>query len=161
MANKNIDGRTLWNPNSGIIQSAGPQGTGGAAGAMNKLAVAITAGQTLIWVIKCFMTDNVSIQINWTGTLKGVFTVQMGLDYSEFETGAPQVNGTWLDITANGVTKYPGVTKLGTDPSGANTGPVIINIWNLSGPYVYLLYTADGAAPGSGTMTGFNHGKGL
>jgi hypothetical protein len=161
MANKNIDGRTLWNPLSGIIKACGANGTGGAAGDLNKLSVAITAGQTLLWVIKVFMTDNISIQLNWTGTLKGVWTLGTCLDYCEFENGANQTPGTWTDITANGTTKYPGVTKMGTDPSGSNTGPVLFNVWNIAEPFLELTYTADASAPGSGTITGWQNGKGL
>lgn len=148
MANKNIDGRNQFNIANGRFWSA--------------KSVAIAAAATITYVFKCFMTDNISIQLNWTSTLKGVFTLQTCLDYCEDETGSSATYpGTWTDITANASTKYPYVGEFGTAPSGSNTGPFLFNVWNLAEPFLQLTYTADGTTPGSGTITGFQNGKGL
>lgn len=87
--------------------------------------------------------DNVSIQLNFSGTPTGTFSVQGSLDYKAYPlTGVQESAGNWITITT-------------ASASGA-AGNVLFDLNQLSFPWVRVIYTRSG---GSGTLDGFISAK--
>lgn len=90
--------------------------------------------------------DNVSIQLQWTGTPNGTFSVQGSLDYAVNEvTGVVQNAGTWIEVT------------LPTTPIAAGVaGEILIDTAMLSFPWIRIQYTNTSS---TGTLNGYISGK--
>jgi hypothetical protein len=80
--------------------------------------------------------DNVSIQLNFTGTPTGGFAIQGSLDYA-VENGTPTNAGNWVPLA------------LTPNPAAAGSaGTILLNLTELSFPWIRVVYT-----PSSGTGT--------
>lgn len=87
-----------------------------------------------------------SIQVIWTGTPTGTFSVQGSLDYFLGPDGKPGNVGTWDDM---------GISV--TAPSGS-AGKALVDITITGIPWVKIVYTNTS---GTGTLTAYQHGKGV
>lgn len=106
---------------------------------------AITAGDmsgniTQLTPTNIQFMDNVAIQLNFTGTPTGSFSIQGSLDYNPV-TGA----GNWVALT---LTPSPGA-------SGA-AASILIDMNQLSFPWIRVVYTASS---GSGILDAWISGK--
>ena len=89
--------------------------------------------------------DNVSMQLNFTGTPTGTFTVQGSLDYQQTSPFAKAAIGNWIDIT------------LPTTPAAAGSAnQILIDMNQLSFPWIRVKYTASS---GSGTLNAYISAK--
>lgn len=85
--------------------------------------------------------DNVAIELIWTGTPNGTFTVDGSLDYA-LTNGAA---GTWVSLT------------LSPAPAAAGSASnALINLNGLAFPWIRVTYTN---ASSTGTLTGYISGK--
>jgi hypothetical protein len=96
--------------------------------------------------------DSVAIQLKWTGTPTGTFTVDGSLDYNPGlpQSGAPPGganNGTWTSL----------VLSPAPVASGA-AGNILLNLNQLAFPWIRVTYTN---ASGTGTLTGYISAKSL
>lgn len=96
-------------------------------------------------VFICRFLDNVGIQLHWTGTPTGTFTVQTSTDHEEDNQGNVHVAGTWITIPLSS-----SITAAGS-PDDAK-----IAINQIDGSYLRLVYTR---ASGSGALNMFINGK--
>lgn len=87
-----------------------------------------------------------SVQVVWTGTPTGVFSLQGSLDYTVDPSGAVKNAGTWEDL---------GIAL--TAPAGA-AGNDLADITITGIPWIRVIYTN---ASGTGTLTATGHGKGV
>lgn len=86
-----------------------------------------------------------SVQLQWTGTPTGTFSVQSSLDYSASPQGNILNAGTWTDI---------GISV--TSPSGSAGGAIVD--MSLTGlPYLRMVYTN---VSGTGTLQALIFAKG-
>lgn len=81
-------------------------------------------------------SDILGIQINYTGSPVGSFSVQASLDHAQDAQGNIQVAGNWADVylTVNGA-----LTSSIAVPAG--TSPILIDVYGPSMPYFRLVYT--------------------
>lgn len=89
--------------------------------------------------------DNVSMQLNFTGTPTGTFTVQGSLDYQQTSPFAKAAIGNWIDLTLS--------------PSPAATGSasqILLDLNQLSFPWIRVKYTRSS---GSGTLNAYISAK--
>lgn|SRR5574343_709044 len=89
--------------------------------------------------------DNISIQLNFTGTPTGTFSVQGSLDYQQTSPFAKAATGNWIDLTLS--------------PSPAASGSasqILLDLNQLSFPWIRVKYTRSS---GSGTLNAFISGK--
>lgn len=96
--------------------------------------------------------DSVAIQLQWTGTPTGTFSVQGSLDYSPGlpQTAAPPGGanpGTWTPITLS-----PAPVASGS------SGVILLNLNQLAFPWIRVQYTN---ASGTGVLTGYISAKSL
>lgn len=96
-----------------------------------------SAPQPIQWV------DNVSIQLNFTGTPTGVFQVLGSLDYSP--------GGPVYPIPANAGNFVPITLPTVPVASGA-AGQILLDLNQLSFPWIKVVYTPSG---GAGTLDGY------
>jgi hypothetical protein len=98
-------------------------------------------------VVEIKLQDNIGIQLQWTGTPGGTFSVQVSMDY-------------FLDINNNVVNAGTWTTIPLTPPVVASGSPgnAYIDMNQLSAPYIRVVYTA---ASGAGTLNGFIIAKGV
>lgn len=91
--------------------------------------------------------DNVSIQLNFTGTPTGTFSIQGSLDHAESSPGVVTNAGNWIAIT------------LPTSPAASGSaGNILIDMQELSFPWVRIVYTH---ASGTGTLDAYISGKSI
>lgn len=89
--------------------------------------------------------DNVGLQLQWTGSPVGTFSVQVSADYAISSiTGAVTNPGTW--------------STLPPAPTTASGSPIYIDLNQLSAPFVRVVYTKTS---GSGTLQGYITAKAL
>jgi hypothetical protein len=88
--------------------------------------------------------DNVGIQLVWTGSPIGSFSVQVSIDHREVN-GVVSNSGTWVNITLN-----PTISAVGSGDSA------YIELNQLSASYIRVVYTASS---GAGTLNAYICGK--
>lgn len=97
-------------------------------GALTSQAIALT------------QVDNVAVQLAWTGSPTGTFTVQGSIDYVPLPGGGSSLNaGTWTTITLPT-----------TAATGGAAGTLLINMNDLGFPWMRVVYTPTS---GTGTLT--------
>ena len=100
--------------------------------------------------ISCAYLDNLSIQLDWSGTPDGSFKVQASNDHEEVNQGGVAVvtiPGSWVDIPLSTT-----ITATGS----ADDAQIALN--QIPGPYVRVVYTASS---GTGSLNCFVSGKGI
>lgn len=90
--------------------------------------------------------DNICIELFWTGSPVGTFAVQGSLDYAQDEFGNVTNTGHWVPMALN------------PSPSTAAGSPILIDMNQLSFPYIRVIYTKTS---GTGTLQGYVGGKQL
>ncbi len=110
----------------------------------NSVSMATSSTSHAVEVIN---QDNIGIQLHWTGTPTGTFSVQVSSDYSQDYLGNIQNAGHWIALPLS-----PAITAAGS-PDDA-----YIDLNQLSAMYVRVVYTA---VSGSGTLTGYVVAKGV
>jgi len=93
------------------------------------------------------LQDNMGIQLNWSGSPVGSFSVQVSMDHKEDIEGNIVVPGHWIDIPLN-----PTISAVGM----ADVAYIDLN--QLSAMYLRVVYTASS---GSGTLDAFVNAKGV
>lgn len=103
------------------------------------MSATITSTPTnILWL------DNVGIQLIFTGTPTGTFSVEVSNDYAT-ENGTPIDSGTWTAIS------------FGSAPTaGGAAGNIYLDINQLSAAYVRVVYSPTS---GSGTLDAYITGK--
>jgi hypothetical protein len=91
--------------------------------------------------------DNVGIQLNWTGTPVGTFSVQVSIDHAQDANGNVTVPGSWTSLALN-----PAITAAG----GPDTAYIDLN--QMSASYIRVVYARTS---GSGTLNAFITAKGV
>lgn len=91
--------------------------------------------------------DNVGIQMIWTGTPTGTFSVQVSINYQRDINGNVTNAGTWTSIPLS-----PAIAAAGS----ADNAYVDLN--QLSAPYIRVVYTRSS---GTGTLNVLGIGKGV
>lgn len=126
-----------------------------------RLANAVTLSGTQTWFIPVHQLDNIDIEITTTGTATAALTVLMGSSrrISQGVNSSPTViqAGTFTEITANALTKYPNVTRYGTDPAGA---PAFNRFTIFQCPSQWIEISSV-LASGAGTITIYYCAKGF
>lgn len=87
--------------------------------------------------------DNIGIELVWTGSAVGVFSVQVSINYDPLTNNA----GSWVTLTLS-----PGITAGGTDDTA------YIELNQLSAPWVRIVYTRTS---GTGTLDAYIAAKGV
>jgi hypothetical protein len=92
--------------------------------------------------------DNICIELVWTGTPTGTFSIEGSLTYQTNSVGTGVSNaGTWVPIT---LTPPPAAT--------GSAGSILLDLNQLSFPYIRVKYSPTS---GSGTLTATIGGKQL
>jgi hypothetical protein len=96
--------------------------------------------------------DSVAIQLQFTGTPVGTFSVQVSIDYrpqpsQTGDTGSPPSNGTWVPLTLSAVPVAAG-----------SADQITIDMSQVAAPFVRVQYTNTS---GTGTLNGFISAKSL
>jgi hypothetical protein len=91
--------------------------------------------------------DNVGIQLDWTGSPVGTFSVQISSNYQAPTPLEPGITGNWVTLPLS-----PGIAAVGT-PDDA-----YIDLNQMSCQYVRILYTA---ASGTGSLNALVVAKGV
>lgn len=104
--------------------------------------------------------DNISVQLSWTSSPVGTFAIQGSLDYSPGDAasaaGRTANAGTWTPIT---LTYLSGSVFVSATSIPTSVGsPILLNLSNLSFPYIRVVYTRSS---GSGTLTSWIMGKAI
>lgn len=89
--------------------------------------------------------DNISIQLNFTGTPTGTFDLQMSDDYVQDSQGVVIDAGNWISI--------PGSS---TASASGSADQIFMDINQVSSPWVRVVYTR---ASGTGSLDMFVTGK--
>lgn len=89
--------------------------------------------------------DNIGIQLNFTGTPTGTFSVQVSIDYAQDSLGNVTNIGNWIAVT---------LSAAATASGSANQ--IYIDLNELSAPWIRCIYTRTS---GSGTLNAFICGK--
>ena len=111
----------------------------------------ITAGNMALTSVTSSPTniqflDNVGYEFDWTGSTPiGVITIEVSYSYAQDINGNVTNTGTWTSL------------GLSIAVSG-NTGSAVVDLNQLSAPYVRAVYTKTS---GTGTLTGYCGGKAI
>lgn len=89
--------------------------------------------------------DNIGIQLNWTGTPTGTFSVEISMDYSQDQLGNVTNAGNWIAVTLS-----PAITASGS------ADQAYIDLNQLSAPWIRTKYTKTSS---TGTLNAFICGK--
>lgn len=84
--------------------------------------------------------DNIGIQLSWTGSPVGTFTVQVSADYNQDSLGNVLAAGHWVTLT------------LPTSPTTASGSPIYLDLNQLSAPWIRVVYTKTS---GTGSLSAF------
>ena len=91
-------------------------------------------------------TDNAAVQLNFTGTGVGVFSVEGSVDHAvNSMTNLQTVVGNWIPVTLDPVPVASGVD-----------GQILIDMKELSFPWIRVVYTRTS---GTGTLDGYISAK--
>lgn len=85
--------------------------------------------------------DNISIQLNFTGSPVGIAAVQVSADHSQDMFGNVTVAGNWVTVSS---------------ASMVGGSPIYFDLNQLSAPFIRVVYTRTS---GSGTLNGFISAK--
>lgn len=100
--------------------------------------------------------DNVGLQLNWTGSPTGTFSVQVSADYSQDTNGNVLAAGNWISMV---LTYWNGVAFVTTTTIPTTVGsPIFLDLDLLSAPWIRVIYTFGS---GSGTLNAYVTAKGL
>lgn len=91
--------------------------------------------------------DNIGVQLHWTGSPVGAFTIEVSMDHKQDSQGNVQVAGNWISLTLD-----PTITASGSGDDA------YIDLNQLSAPYVRVVYTRTS---GTGSLTAYITGKGV
>lgn len=116
-----------------------------------KLFQIITAGNMASGSITSSITDiqfidNISLQLNISGSPTGTFSVQGSIDHQQDTQGNVSVDGNWVDL------------GLGLAVTAGNPTNILIDLNQASYSYVRVVYTRTS---GSGTLNAFISAKEL
>lgn len=98
-------------------------------------------------IVETKLQDNVGIQLHWTGTPTGTFSVEISIDHKEDVLGNVVVAGHWVSLPL-----LPAIAAAGAGDDA------YIDLNQLSASYVRVKYTRSA---GSGTLNGFMVAKGV
>lgn len=91
--------------------------------------------------------DNIGIELVFTGTPTGTFSVEVSIDYVQDQNGNVTNAGTWTALS------------LGATPAATGAaGSIYIDINQMSAPWIRVKYTATSS---TGTLNGWICGKSL
>ena len=96
--------------------------------------------------------DDVGIQLNWSGSPTGTFSVQVSADYSQDTSSPPNVTnaGNWAPLV---LTYWTGSAFVTTTAIPTSLGsPIYLDLALLSAPWIRTVYTKTS---GSGTLDAF------
>lgn len=100
--------------------------------------------------------DNVGVQLNWTGSPVGTFSVQVSADYAQDTQGNVTNAGNWISIN---ITYWNGSTFTTTSTIPTSVGsPIYLDLDLLSAPWIRVIYTAGSS---TGTLNAYVTAKGL
>lgn len=105
------------------------------------------AGNLIGTVSNIEFYDNIGVELVFTGTPNGTFSVDLSIDHVQDQNGNVTTAGTWTPITFSN----PPVA------SGA-AGSIYLDLNQLSAPWIRVRYTA---ASSTGTLNGWVCGKSL
>lgn len=91
--------------------------------------------------------DNVGIQLTWTGSPTGPFSVQVSVDYAIDNQGNVTNAGNWVTLTLSAP-----IAAIGSPDTA------YIDLNQLTAPYYRVVYTASS---GTGTLDSYIIGKGV
>lgn len=91
--------------------------------------------------------DNVGIQLTWTGSPTGVFSIQVSVDYAVDAQGNVTNAGNWVTLILSAPIAAVGA---------GDTAYIDLN--QLTAPYYRIVYTRSS---GTGTLDGYVVGKGV
>ncbi len=90
--------------------------------------------------------DNIGIQVDLTGTLTGTLAVNVSLNHKENSQKVVIVAGTFAPLLLT----YNGTQATGVAITSGSPSPVILDLNQLSAPYIELVWTATS---GTGNIT--------
>lgn len=93
------------------------------------------------------LQDNVGLQLNWTGSPVGTFSVQVSMDHLQDNLGNILVAGNWVTLTLSAAIAAAG-----------SADSAYIDLNQISAPYVRLVYTRTS---GTGSLDAFIVAKGV
>lgn len=96
------------------------------------------------------MLDNVGIQLSWTGSPVGTFTIEVSADHAQDEYGNVTVAGQWTALTVSYLVSSA-VTAASSIPTSVGS-PIYVDITQISAPWIRVIYTKTS---GTGTLTGY------
>lgn len=89
--------------------------------------------------------DNIGIQLNFTGSPVGTFSIQVSMDYAQDNYGNVTDAGNWVGLT------------LSPNPAAeGSANQIYIDLNQLSSPWIRVKYTKTS---GTGTLNAFIAGK--
>lgn len=89
--------------------------------------------------------DNIGIQLNWTGTPVGTFSIQISADYQRDINGNVTNPGNWINLV------------LSSNPTAAGSADVAyVDLNQLSAPWIRVVYSRTS---GTGILDAFITGK--
>lgn len=113
-----------------------------------QLINAVSMGATITSAAQRVVTqDNIGIQLIWTGTPVGTFSVQVSVDHQQPPQDDYTIAGTWTNLPLSAV-----ITASG---SGDNA---YVDLNQLSAPYYRIVYTRTS---GTGTLNAYVTQKGV
>jgi hypothetical protein len=100
----------------------------------------ITAGD-MSGNITSTVTDNVGVELSWTGTPTGTFSVEVSVSYEQDSQGNVINAGSWNALTLNP-----------TPVASGAAGSYYISLNQIEAPWIRIKYTRTS---GSGTLTSY------
>ena len=89
--------------------------------------------------------DNISIQLNFSGSPTGTFAIQVSVDYVQDDNGNVVTPGNWVAISLPS-----------TPVASGSPGSIVIDLNQLATPWIRVVYTKSS---GTGTLNSFISGK--
>ena len=105
------------------------------------------SGNLISAVVEIKNQDNIGVQLHWTGTPTGSFSVQISSDHEQDINGNVQVPGNWVSLPLN-----PAISASGSGDDA------YVDLNQLSAQYMRVTYTA---VSGSGVLDGIIVAKGV
>lgn len=95
----------------------------------------------------CQFQDNIGIQLDWTGSPVGAFSIQTSIDHAQDSQGVITTAGHWITLTLS-----TAITASGS------ADDAYIDLNQLSAPWIRVVYTSTS---GTGTLDCFIAAKGV
>lgn len=122
----------------------------------NSIANGDMSGSLISAVTDIQFLDDIGIQLNFTGSPVGTFSVQVSSNHFNATTLQPLVAGTWASIP---VTYWDGAAFVTSTTIPTSVGsPIILDLNQLGSTYLRVIYTR---ASGTGSLTAVVTGKGV